>query len=149
MQQEYEPMTDWEVMADINVPLPHVISPIEMNRRLKVAITDLTGELTSFRRSSEGLIRDLTRELKDFRESSDNLAGKVVVGTRWLVRFTAALVILTIVLVILTIVLIVQAPHGGNTGPASPATPGPASHAPASTSPLPSPGLSSNSTPSP
>jgi hypothetical protein len=56
---------------------------MEMQRRLKVAITDLTGEIVTF------------------RESSDRTGNRVM----WL---TAGVVVLTVVLVALTVVLAVK-----------------------------------------
>lgn len=58
--------------------LPHYRNSMEMNGRLKAAITDLTSEIVRF------------------RKSSDKLA-------RWVVALTMVLVVLTVVLVVLTV----------------------------------------------
>lgn len=66
-------------------PGPH--HEMEMNRRLKVAIQRLTGELVKFRESSDAASRKLSRL------------------TNVLIGFIAALVILTLGLVVLTIAI--------------------------------------------
>lgn len=78
-------MSDHELIGEVSQqPAPHVINPMELNRRLKESIKELTVELNQFRTSSE-------------RQAT------------WLLRFTVVLVILTIVIVGLTVVLIVRA----------------------------------------
>lgn len=61
---------------------------MEMQRRLKAAVVELTGELVKF------------------REASDDAASRMERLTRWLVGFTIVLIILTIVVVALTAVLL-------------------------------------------
>jgi hypothetical protein len=60
---------------------------IKMNRRLKVAIEQLTGELVTF------------------RQSSDAASGKLSRLTNVLIGFTTVLVVLTFASVVLTIVI--------------------------------------------
>ena len=43
-QTELEPMTDWELIGERLMP-PHITNPMELNRRLKNSVVDLTGEL--------------------------------------------------------------------------------------------------------
>ena len=97
-QTELEPMTDWELIGERLMP-PHVTNPMELNRRLKNSVVDLTGELGTFRQSLEGAVSNLTAEIHTFRQSSDKL-------TRWLIGLTVGLLLLTLILVILTAVLI-------------------------------------------
>jgi hypothetical protein len=66
---------------------------MEMQRRLKVAITELTSELVSF------------------RMASDAAASRLERLTRWLVRFTVALTVLTVAVVVLTAVLLTRDPR--------------------------------------
>lgn len=78
---------------------------MEMQRRLKDAVENLTVETVTSRESSERLtgqldasIGSLTAETVKSRESAERL-------TRWLIGFTAGLLILTAVLVALTVIL--------------------------------------------
>jgi hypothetical protein len=82
--------SDRELIGELAaVPIsPNKINPLELNRRLKVSIEDLTVEV------------------KAARVSSDRL-GKTLVG------LTRILVVLTLALVGLTVVLIVLAVSGG------------------------------------
>lgn len=82
-RQENEYMSDWALIGAMGKH-PLAVNAVEMNRRLKDAVNQLTAEL------------------KAFRTSSDKLATMVV----WL---TVLLVILTLVLVALTVVTIVTA----------------------------------------
>ncbi len=79
--------------ADLIARAPGFPGPayeMEMQRRLKVAITELTRELVSF------------------RTSSDVAASRLERLTRWLVRFTIALTVLTVAVVVLTAVLLAK-----------------------------------------
>jgi hypothetical protein len=79
--------------ADLIARAPGFPGPayeMEMQRRLKVAIIELTSELVSF------------------RTSSDAAASRLERLTRWLVRFTIALTVLTVAVVALTAVLLVK-----------------------------------------
>jgi hypothetical protein len=77
--------------ADLIATAPGIPGPqheMEMQRRLKEAIGELTGELVKF------------------RTASDEAASRMERLTSWLVGFTIALTILTVVVVILTAVLL-------------------------------------------
>lgn len=85
---------------------------IEMQRRLKDSVEALTAETIASRESAERLtgelntkIGDLTGELITFRTSSDEAARKLARLTTWLIVFTIVLVILTVA-VVLTAVLV-------------------------------------------
>lgn len=110
-QAEIGGLSDWELIGSLRAT--HGISyPMEMDRRLKDAIEELTAETVSSRRSSEKIgtkladsIAHLTVEIVTFRESSDAAAQKLTTLTNWLIGFTAALVLLTVGVLILTAVL--------------------------------------------
>ncbi|HLM88264.1 MAG TPA: hypothetical protein VK284_04415 [Streptosporangiaceae bacterium] len=79
--------------ADLIAHAPGFPGPayeMEMQRRLKAAITELTSELVNF------------------RMSSDEAASRIERLTRWLVGFTIALTVLTVAVVILTAVLLAK-----------------------------------------
>jgi hypothetical protein len=67
-------------MAEIHVKAPHVINPMEMNRRLRVSVENLTTELGKF------------------KTSSDKLSKTAIRLTKWLIGLTIVVVILTIIL---------------------------------------------------
>lgn len=78
---------DLIAVTPANTSLSRPLPQMEMDRRLKNAVEALTGELVTF------------------RESSDAAAGKLERLTRWLIGFTIVLVILTLAVVLLTAVL--------------------------------------------
>ncbi len=83
--------------ADLIARAPGFPGPayeMEMQRRLKVAITELTRELVSFRTSSDVAASGLERLTRQ--------------RGRWLVRFTIALTVLTVAVVVLTAVLLAK-----------------------------------------
>lgn len=89
-QSEREQLSDRALI----IQMPPEGSPkheMEMQRRLKDAVEALTGELVTFRQSSEAAA-----------EKADAAAGKLTTLTGWLIGFTIELVILTVVVVILT-----------------------------------------------
>lgn len=85
-----ENLDDYAIMGDINTLPSHIIMPMEMNRRLK------------------GSIENLTDVLGSFKQSSDALAGQVVTLTQRLLWFTVAVAIMTLILVALTITQLVS-----------------------------------------
>jgi len=77
------------------------IYEMEMQRRLKSAVLDLTAELVTFRESSEAAAR-----------KADEAAGRLMRLTGWLIAFTVALVVLTVVVVVLTAYLLQKGKPG-------------------------------------
>jgi hypothetical protein len=71
-REQLEHQRDWDLIAPLVLSMQYA-NPMEMNRRLRDAITELTGKLD------------------DFKASSDALAGKVVALNRWLVVMTVLL----------------------------------------------------------
>jgi hypothetical protein len=77
--------------AELIASAPGIPGPQhEMERRLKAAVVELTGELVNF------------------RETSDGAATRMERLTRWLIGFTVALTALTVVIVVLTAVLLAK-----------------------------------------
>jgi hypothetical protein len=79
--------------ADLIANAPGIPGPqyeMEMQRRLKAAVVELTGELVKFRRAS------------------DEAASRMERLTRWLIGFTIALTVLTVVVAILTAALLAK-----------------------------------------
>jgi hypothetical protein len=85
VRQDLEGKSDLELIGEVAGQFaPHVINPMELNRRLRESI------------------KDLAAEVKAARASSDKLGSRLI----WLTRL---LVILTLVLVCLTVVLAIRA----------------------------------------
>jgi hypothetical protein len=79
--------------ADLIASAPGIPGPqheMEMQRRLKAAVIELTGELIKFQGTS--------------RETASRLERL----TRWLVGFTAVLAVLTVAVVVLTALLLAK-----------------------------------------
>jgi hypothetical protein len=117
-EQYFEMLTDVsdeELITTAGTPDP--LHEMEMQRRLKSAVFDLTKEVVASRESSERMtgkldasIVDLTREIITFRTSadeaakkSDRAAGKLILLTWVIAGLTLIVAVLTVVLVILTV----------------------------------------------
>jgi hypothetical protein len=102
-------LSDAQLIAAVTpVGISH---PMEMDRRLRDAVENLTAETIKSREASKALgarlndsFTSLTREIVTFRKSSDAAAGKLAVLTWVIIGLTAALVVLTV--------------RGGDTSPA-------------------------------
>ena len=97
----------------------HPVHEMEMQRRLKSAVFDLTTEVVASRESSERLtsqldasIADLTGEIVTFRKSSDTAAAK-------LAHLTWVIIVLTVIIAGLTVALVILTLRGGQASPAS------------------------------
>jgi hypothetical protein len=83
--EHYADLDDYELILASGAD-PASASATELNRRLKVAVREL----------SDISIKKLTEELKNFHESSDRLAARVVVLNLMMLLMTSALVFLAI-----------------------------------------------------
>jgi hypothetical protein len=97
--QNIKPVRDRQEIDDADLiaaadGMPPPYHAMEMQRRLKVTVNELTAELVSFREAAGAAAA-----------KSDKQAARLVSLTRWLIGLTVGLLLLTVAVVVLTAVL--------------------------------------------